>query len=100
MSNLCAMYLKYISYTHCILRVLNNFLFLFTLLHQARQVSVRSIFVQALTWSPAGPSSFSTSLSEAGVKMVSLVAKITSKIRSSSRTSVHLHTFHAHNVIF
>lgn len=34
------------------------------------------IFLQALIRSPAGPSSFSTSLSEAGVKMVSLVAKI------------------------
>lgn len=35
-------------------------------------------FVQALIRSSTGPSSFSTSLSEAGVKMVSLVVKITS----------------------
>lgn len=34
------------------------------------------IFPQALIRAPTGPSSFSTSPSEAGVKMVSLVVKI------------------------
>lgn len=45
-------------------------------IRQLKDVPIR--FVQALIRASTGPSSFSTSLSEAGVKMVSLVAKITS----------------------
>lgn len=48
-------------------------------------------FVQALIRAPAGSSSSFTSLSEAGVKMVSVGEKTTTKIRIISRASVHQH---------